>query len=47
MLEKVWEFRSRYGKCAMLLTEFIESFVEQNSDLLTRQNDIYLDIDEM
>ena len=31
----------------MLLTEFIESFVEQNSDLLTRQNDIYLDIDEM
>jgi hypothetical protein len=43
----VWEFKNRYGKMALLLSEFVESFVEKYPDILNRQNDIYLNIDEM
>ena len=37
--------RNRYSKVILLLTEFIESFVERDPSLLQKQNDIYLDID--
>lgn len=37
--------RNRYSKIILLLTEFIESFVENDPSLLQRQNDIFLDID--
>lgn len=37
--------RNRYSKVILLLTEFIESFVEKDPTILERQNDIYLDID--
>ena len=37
--------RNRYSKVILLLTEFIESFVENDQSLLQRQNDIFLDID--
>lgn len=47
MLEKVWEYRSRYGKMALLLTEFIEAFVQDDQEVLNRQQDIYLNIDEI
>jgi len=45
LLDKVSEFRNRFGKCAILLTEFIEYFVEKEPDLLNRQEDFYLDLD--
>ena len=47
LLEKVWEFRNRYRKMALLLTEFVEHFVSKDADILNRQSDIYLNIDEM
>jgi adenylosuccinate synthase len=47
LLEKVWEFRNRYRKMALLLTEFVEHFVSQDAEILNRQSDIYLNIDEM
>ena len=37
--------RNRYSKVILLLTEFIESFVENDPSLLQKQNDIFLDID--
>ena len=37
--------RNRYSKVILLLTEFIECFVENDQSLLQRQNDIFLDID--
>ena len=37
--------RNRYSKVILLLTEFIESFVENDPSILQRQNDIFLDID--
>ncbi len=37
--------RNRYSKVILLLTEFIESFVEKDQSILQRQNDIFLDID--
>ena len=37
--------RNRYTKVILLLTEFIESFVEKDPSLLQKQNDIFLDID--
>ena len=37
--------RNRYSKVILLLTEFIESFVEKEPALLQKQNDIFLDID--
>ena len=37
--------RNRYSKIILLLTEFIESFVEKDQSLLQKQNDIFLDID--
>ena len=39
--------RNRYSKVILLLTEFVESFVEQEPSLLQRQNDIFLDIDQV
>jgi len=39
--------RTRYGKAVLLLTEFIESFVEHDPELLQKQNDIFLDIDQI
>ena len=44
-LDKMVQLRNRYSKVILLLTEFIESFVEQDPSLLQRQNDIFLDID--
>lgn len=32
---------------AVLLTEFIESFVGEDPDILNKQQDIYLNIDEI
>ena len=37
--------RNRYSKIILLMTEFIESFVEKDPSLLQKQNDIFLDID--
>ena len=37
--------RNRYNKVILLLTEFIESFVENDPTILEKQNDIFLDID--
>ena len=37
--------RSRYSKIILLLTEFIEGFVDKDPTLLQKQNDIFLDID--
>lgn len=37
--------RNRYSKVILLLTEFIESFVEKDPQILQKQNDIFLDID--
>ena len=37
--------RNRYNKVILLLTEFIESFVENDPSILEKQNDIFLDID--
>lgn len=34
LLDKVWSMRSRYGKSALLLTEFVESFVEKEPGIL-------------
>ena len=45
MLEKMISIRNRYSKVILLLTEFIESFVENDPSLLQKQNDIFLDID--
>ena len=39
--------RTRYSKVILLLTEFVESFVEQDPSLLQKQNDIFLDIDQV
>lgn len=44
-LDKMVSLRNRYSKVILLLTEFIESFVERDPSLLHRQNDIFLDID--
>ena len=44
-LDKMVSLRNRYSKVILLLTEFIESFVEKDPSLLQRQNDIFLDID--
>lgn len=45
LLEKVWEIRAKYAKTDLLLTEFIEHFVQEDPEILNRQSDIYLDID--
>ena len=45
LLEKMISIRNRYSKVILLLTEFIESFVERDPSLLQKQNDIFLDID--
>ena len=45
MLETMVNIRNRYSKVILLLTEFIESFVENDPSLLQKQNDIFLDID--
>jgi hypothetical protein len=45
LLEKMISIRNRYSKVILLLTEFIESFVEKDPALLQKQNDIFLDID--
>ena len=45
LLEKVNNIRNRYSKVILLLTEFIESFVENDPTLIARQNEIFLDID--
>ena len=45
LLDKMINIRNRYSKVILLLTEFIESFVEEDQSLLQRQNDIFLDID--
>ena len=45
LLEKMVSIRNRYSKVILLLTEFIESFVESDPSLLEKQNDIFLDID--
>ena len=47
LLEKMIGIRNRYSKVILLLTEFVESFVEQEPSLLQRQNDIFLDIDQV
>jgi citrate lyase alpha subunit len=39
--------RNRYSKVILMLTEFIESFVEKDPTILQRQNDILLDIDSV
>ena len=43
----MWEFKNRYRKMAILLTEFIEAFVSDDPEILNKQQDIYLNIDEM
>ena len=45
LLDKMVSIRNRYSKVILLLTEFIESFVEIDPSILQRQNDIFLDID--
>ena len=45
LLEKANNIRDRYSKVILLLTEFIESFVENDPTLIARQNEIFLDID--
>ena len=45
LLDKMVNIRNRYSKVILLLTEFIESFVEKDATILQRQNDIFLDID--
>lgn len=47
LLQKVHLQKNRYADAALLLSEFIESCVEEDKQLLHKQNDIYLDIDEM
>jgi hypothetical protein len=47
LIGKVSEVRNRYCRLAMLLTEFIESMVELDPEILQRQDDIYLNIDDM
>ena len=47
MLQKMVNIRTRYSKVILLLTEFVESFVEQDPTLLQKQNDIFLDIDQV
>ena len=44
LLDKMISIRNRYSKVILLLTEFIESFVEKDPSILQRQNDIFLDI---
>ena len=39
--------RNRYSKVILMLTEFIESFVEKDPTILQRQNDILHDIDSV
>ena len=36
LLSKVWETRTRYSRCALLLTEFIESYVQNDPEILNR-----------
>lgn len=45
LFAQMTEIRTRYSKAILLLTEFIEHFVERDPSILERQNDIYLDID--
>lgn len=47
LLERVWDFRSRYRQMAMLLTEFIEHYVAEDPEIIQKQQDIYLNIDEI
>ena len=47
LLNKIHTNKARYGKLVLLLTEFVESFVEKDPTLLDRQNDIFLDIDQI
>ena len=39
--------KAKYTRCDLLLAEFIEFFVERDQDLLNRQSDIFLDIDQI
>jgi hypothetical protein len=47
LFNQLVDIRARYSKAILLLTEFIEHFVEQDPTILQRQNDIYLDIDQI
>ena len=41
------DIKLKYSRAVLLLTEFIESFVEQNPELLQQQSDMFLDIDSI
>jgi len=47
LLEKMQDIKLKYSRAVLLLTEFIESFVEQNPNLLQQQSDMFLDIDNI
>ena len=41
------DIKLKYSRAVLLITEFIESFVGEDPDILNKQQDIYLNIDEM
>lgn len=41
------DIKLKYSRAVLLITEFIESFVEKNPDLLQQQSDMFLDIDSI
>jgi len=47
LLEKMQDIKLKYSRAVLLITEFIESFVEKNPDLLQQQSDMFLDIDSI
>jgi len=47
LLEKMQVSRSGYARCALLITEFIESIVELTPNILNNNAELYLDIEHM
>lgn len=47
LFEQMQKISTRYSKTILLLSEFLESFVEKDPSILQRPNDIFLDIDQI
>jgi len=47
LIEKMKTIRTKYGKTALLLTIFIEHNITENPELLDKQNNIHLDIEQI
>lgn len=47
MQEQLEKMRDKYGKAALLLTEFLDNLITDTPNILNDEKDLYLDLDRM